>query len=469
MNTGASDAGHARGPGWLLTAMAVFVPCALALSHLPLGSEHPWPTVTFAGLWLAVAVITMIATRCCSATYGTIFVVIIAAIWIATGRIGNWHQASTEVTALIGAGALWLTGHALGRRGSLLGITWRALCWSLLVFCLFALLIHVSRYTGDPLAVSRIDTLRLRASFDSPNVAATLFAVALIIGAGQAIYTLFHPGPGVSTRQGVIDHFFRKGMSSIALIVVAGGCLTLTASRAGFVIGIAMLALLLAAEYGVYRKRHGQSRSPVRWMQLVIAAGGLLILFVAVSGEIMGLRAGKLSGDAMNRLHLFEIYWQAWREAPIWGHGLGSFNAVNDRIATLETAHMTVLLTEAHNVVLQWLIQQGIAGTAIIVLVWISIHVPLVRALSSGGARSRTFIRTALCVSGVVIFHGMVDYALEIPSVMWTYSLVLGLAHGRAFVLCRAPVMNRNELAEEAGRDANGTVGDRSGGMPEPA
>ena len=59
----------------------------------------------------------------------------------------------------------------------------------------------------------------------------------------------------------------------------------------------------------------------------------------------------------------------------------------------------------------------------------------LARPVTVLGETSRRYsrlIRTVMFVSALLLIHGLVDYALEIPSVMWTYAFLLGLVNGIA-------------------------------------
>jgi len=208
------------------------------------------------------------------------------------------------------------------------------------------------------------------------------------------------------------------------------------------VLGVPLLGVLIGGEYIVYRRGQARPRSRMtrrlKWLLLVSVP---VIALVAIAGELLLVRrAADLGTDAMSRFSLYEIYWEAWQDQPLFGHGLGSFDRVNDQIATLENAHMVTLLGEAHNFVLQWLIQQGLLGLGLLMAIMIAIHIPLIRYVFSSGARSRTYLRAALCVTALVFLHGMVDYAVEVPGVMWTYAWLIGLAHGRASALSRTPV-----------------------------
>ncbi len=448
-----------------LSMVAALVPLCLFVTYLFQGAEQPRVGLAFATLFILFALVSLAVTRARFVTPGMVVVFAAVAAWAASGAFGSWHLARIEVMVLCGAAGLWLTGHTLGRSGGLLVLAWRVTIWLLLAFATIAIAMQLLRYTADPLDVLPVDKHRLRATLDHANTAATLFAMAAILAAGQLLYIADHPSKSEITRHDIIDGLFTRALSSILLMAAALACLVLTASRAGLVFGVAMLGVLIGWEYIVYRRR--QARKPSRstrrlkWLLLISVPA---VAMVAIAGEMLLVRrAADLGTDAMSRFSLYEIYWQAWQDQPLFGHGLGSFGRVNDQVATLENAHMVTLLGEAHNFALQWLIQQGLLGFGLMMAIMLAMHVPIVRHTFSSGARSRTYLRTAVCVSGLVFLHGMVDYAVEVPGVMWTYAWLLGLAHGRASALAHSPVADPDGM--ESASDASSGLAD-AGGEP---
>lgn len=442
-----------------LVVLAAIIPGLLFCTYLLEGAEADQLGVSFSAAWIGLGLTAVALTQGRYITNGMLIALAAGAAWAVFGGFGNWHLARIEVITLCGAGGLFLAGHTLARSGGLLSLAWRFTIWVILAFAAIAIAMQLVRYTADPLSVLPVDKHRLRGTLDHANTAATLFAIGAVLAVGQMLYTADHPDRSEITRGQVIDGLFKRSLSSVLLVVLALACLVLTASRAGLAFGVAMVAVLAAMEYSVYRRRGARRPSKTtKRLKWVLGIGVPLIALIAFSSEmLLAQRAANLGSDAMSRFELYGVYWAAWQDAPLFGHGLGSFNRVNDSIATLETAHMVTLLNEAHNVALQWLIQQGVVGLALITAFIIAIHVPIVRFAFSSGARSRTFLRSAVCISGVVFLHGMVDYALEIPGVMWTFTWVLGLAHGRAAAL-GAPVV-ASDGTDIATEDETVTVG----------
>ena len=139
---------------------------------------------------------------------------------------------------------------------------------------------------------------------------------------------------------------------------------------------------------------------------------------------------------------MFQAYLPLIEDRPWRGHGLGSFNRLNDAQISLQNAALTEQMGAAHNVVLQWLLQQGIIGLSVMCAAVLWILVTIARALRRAQGSDASMLLMVLCMSGLFLGHGMVDFALEIPAAMWFFSFWLGLATGRAHRLnsrTRAP------------------------------
>ena len=224
----------------------------------------------------------------------------------------------------------------------------------------------------------------------------------------------------------------RQSYASIFALFFCASCLLLTLSRAGIILTALCLTSIALTE--IYLRRHSETLSiGKRWyvfIGLVFALSALAIL-VLLNGSDLGARTGRLDADGADRWALLSEYWKAWQEKPVFGHGLGSFNRINESITTMDTASTLVLLGAAHNVVLQWLLQAGLAGLTVMAGLQLAIHARLGHNIFQGRNRTRSYVsRMAVTVSVFLLLHNMIDFPLEIPSVMWTYAFLLGLAYG---------------------------------------
>lgn len=420
-----------------LPGQSALIPIILLGAHYVRGAEadDPGNTYTYALILCLVGLVTFVTSRCRAAAPGLAVAAIGFAVWVALGFTGNWHRAQTEIITLIAAGFVFLTGTTAARTTETMSTAWRALIWSWLFFAILALIGHITNYTGDPMQSGAYDATRLRAGFVSPNTTATLLSIAALICLGKLLYAVNHASSDVKSRQEFVDYIFRASLTTIIVLALTLSCLLLTASRFVTILCVLAMVYLIESEYRTYRGRRSRLTGVKRLIRTLLY---VVLVIAAVSAFFLDLLADRTieaTSELPTKLDLFGLYWSAWLEKPWFGHGLGSFNRVNDALMTLENVGTTGSLGAAHNIVLQWLIQQGVVGSLLMFGLVAALHIPVIRAIRKSTRRSKTFLRVSLCISGLVILHGMLDYALEIPSVMWTYAFVLGLAHGRGSTL----------------------------------
>ena len=154
--------------------------------------------------------------------------------------------------------------------------------------------------------------------------------------------------------------------------------------------------------------------------------------------EILGARTSGLAEDANSRAVMYQAYAGSLQQSPLIGHGLGSFAEVNHRLMTADNANVLASQGAAHNIELQWLMQAGIFGTAAMFGVMAVIFGAIWQGLSTR-RRLRGNLRAIICVSLFIILHGQVDFAIEIPGLMWWWALLLGLGAGIADGRARPP------------------------------
>ena len=453
---------------WAQRAMKVFglpglvalIPFALLGAHYVRGADadDPSNTYLYALIFIAISLMTFGVSKFRAATPGLAAAALVFGGWVALGLSGNWAQARPEVISLIAAGAIFLAGRCAGQSSETLSFAWRTLIWSWLLFTVLALIGHITNYTGDPMQSGAYDATRLRAGFVSPNSTATLLSMAVIMCTAKLLYAVNHASSDVKSRQDFVDYIFRASLTTIVVFALAMSCLWLTGSRFVTVLCILSVIYLVETEYKSYRGRRirlGRGQKVVRTLIYAVLIVAAITAFV---GDLLVDRTMEATSSAPRKLDLFGIYGSVWLEKPWFGHGLGSFNRVNDALMTLENVGTTGAFGAAHNVVLQWLIQQGIVGTILICTLFATLHVPLIRAMRQQTRRSKTFLRASLCLSCLVILHSMLDYALEIPSIMWTYAFMLGLAHGRSSTLIGIKIASVEQTEEKTGAADNDLV-----------
>ncbi len=97
----------------------------------------------------------------------------------------------------------------------------------------------------------------------------------------------------------------------------------------------------------------------------------------------------------------------------------------------MENALDLAPLGAAHNVYLQWLLEEGVPGALAMFAA-----VALVLAATVRGVARRASQRwlgvACLGMAAVFVIHGLVDFALEEPSLAAFFSAILGLGYGLA-------------------------------------
>lgn len=418
-----------------LRIAAIVIPCALIVAHFNQGADAASTTIGFVIGFCALFAALLAVARFETVNLGMTLIAILFLIWFQLGLFGNWHQAQYEVQALVAGGAVLGCGFLIGRKPGGLKTAWAALIWTLIVFAAIAALAYFSNVSDLGHYGSR-----LFAGFGSANTAATLFGLAMLLSVGKLMARFqdsrFTNRTGLERLRFWVQHDY----ASFILLILASACLLFTVSRMGILVSLVSVFGLVIFESLRMTRRGRLMVLRQRRVAIPVSLGIVIVLFLALSGEINPNHQESLLQNADGRAEAYSIYWNTWMEKPWFGHGLGSFNAVNDQITTLENAGALMPLGAAHNVYLQWLLQQGLIGVLAMGFVFAVIFTPMLRAIRSQSRKPRNFIRLALAMTYLVFAHGLVDYALEIPSIMWTYAFILGLAAGYAERACGSSV-----------------------------
>jgi O-antigen ligase len=149
-----------------------------------------------------------------------------------------------------------------------------------------------------------------------------------------------------------------------------------------------------------------------------------------LSGEMFWERMTIADADVTRQSSLSSYFDAIWYQ-PLFGHGLGGFQFVNDFVAGNGDADLLQGQGAAHNVYLQWMIQAGLVGATAMFGAMLVIVFRLLRGLRRR-QRQRSMIRTAIVIVVFVGLHGLVDYGLEIPFISWWLAWLLGISVGTA-------------------------------------
>lgn len=221
----------------------------------------------------------------------------------------------------------------------------------------------------------------------------------------------------------------RRGVLAVAALLLASA-LVLSGSRGGIMAALAGMGLL-AALLPAWRF-HGTRV----YKGIVAAAGGgiavvLVVLLLLFSLEGAGSRWVGGSGMAQR-----VAYWQtavaAWGEAPLMGHGPGSYELVylvHRQPGSNETRH-------AHSWFFQSLAEGGVAATLLLggfLLVALGLGWRVAQRLAAAGGTGRTAFAAAaglLAAAAAVIVHGLAEYTLAFREAALLLVLLLGVVSG---------------------------------------
>ena len=387
---------------------------AAALGTLALGADAALPSLVGGAAFCALALLSGQAAPLPAAFW----LGAATALWLAvraaiTDGLG---LAAPELGAMAGIAGAFAVGVQAGHVPARVKRAAAVLTAALGAFAVLAFVAHVASpdtILGRPKPYHRD---RLTGTFLSANTAATLAGLGLVLG----LAGLRRAASGSGSIARGLDAIGRGGLASGLLAVFAATCLLLTGSRGGLLAGLAGSAVVLVPGAG---RRLG--------VPAAVGLGAVCLLLLAVSGSVLGDRLAEGAADGSGRASLWAVSVAAWAEAPVFGHGLGSFARAVAPHVTAETAPVLAVQGAAHDAPLQWLVQTGLVGTALGALTLAALARRLIRGVATG-RRGRWIVRAALAGLAVFAAHGLVDYAFEVPAATWWLALLTGLGAGAA-------------------------------------
>ncbi len=317
-----------------------------------------------------------------------------------------------EVVKLLGLACIFVVGAVYGaedRDGRRLGF---ALLLGGALFSLWSLSAFAS---GGTIFGARLDS-----GLPSANIAGTLWAVLLLLALAL---------PSLRSRRGQsrtqAERFIGRYAPMIALSLLFGVCLVLTASR-----GAMIAAVVGGAAYLGLRALAGQLKL---WELVtgVVLPGAIGLGMLLTKGAAILARFQHFQIDAADRQLMIGVHFKAFLVSPLMGYGLRSFDAVNKLFMTAQTYPHLWEARATHNVYVQWLEEAGLLGAAPMFLTIALIIAPCLMAVMARGKSSA--LLSALLVADVVfLFHGVSDFSLEVPAIAAFWALLLGLQYGLA-------------------------------------
>jgi O-antigen ligase len=396
----------------------------LLLSYFLYGAAQPVAALTLSACLIVAAVLSVVIAGPKRVTIGMLAVALLIWAFTATGLAGRLDRAAPDLSVLFAAGGIWTIAHISARQRGALDVAWAAVIWTAAAFCVWTFFSHIAANLEAPGA----PTVPAFGSFAAADL---LFGLFALTGSSRVLHVIKQVDAEALARSAMIDRLLRDALGGLLLTGFALTCLVLTGSLTGLLLTAA--ALLGHAWWdtrAIFNRDHRSTWA--RWVGR-ISPYVAIILAVASIGlswlhddSIPANAAAAAIGDAP-RLARLVAYMQAWLDHPWLGEGLGSIDIAAARETTLTNAIVMSAPGGPQNVLLQWLVETGVAGTAAILLVVIAMHVRIVAGFR-GHKAPRTFLRLAIVASGFMLIHGATDSALDLPSAVWLYAFILGAA-----------------------------------------
>lgn len=269
----------------------------------------------------------------------------------------------------------------------------------------------------------------LTSTFVNRNHYAVFAGMGLITSFGLAVHYLKRDASGAfdSSRR------FLNSMENLSLsvfvltgiCVVTASALLLTKSRGGAVftaVGLIVLIMLLQAG-GTLRKRTS-----------IALVGGLMALGVvtfAVSGGGLADRvAGRLFQSDRDIIHSIAL--DAIADAPLTGHGAGSFPALFHIYRDAGFPAISPAFASAHSVYLEFAAEAGIIAAA---LYFGMLMLIVIRCFAGTLRRRRHQMYPAVGAAAALLVagHSYFDFGPQIPGVSVTFAAILGVAFAQSW------------------------------------
>lgn len=447
------------GSFWFFLAIVVLAP-------LPYGSAHLWSysllsILTGIALLLWAVAVTLradIYAVHASRYWAPLAMLAIVLVWLfvqgsplmpANLHHPLWADVQSALTDQTTHGAISLnpdgTADILTRMGSYAVIFWLAMqfgrssqrahqiFWAIaitgLLYAVYGIWAYVSGSGMILFTEKWAYQLSLTSTFVNRNHYAVFAGMGLITSFGLAIRYLKRDASGAfdSSRR------FLNSMENLSLsvfvltglCVVTASALLLTKSRGGVIftaIGLIVLIMLLQAG-GTLRKRTS--------LALVGGMMALGIVTFAVSG---GGLADRIAGQLFksDRALVHKIALNAIADAPLTGHGAGSFPALFHIYRGKDFPAISPAYASAHSVYLEFAAEAGLIAAAgyfgMLLLIVIRCFVGTLQR-----RRHQMYSAVGAATAVLVAFHSYFDFGPQIPGVSVTFAAILGVAYAQSW------------------------------------
>jgi putative inorganic carbon (HCO3(-)) transporter len=398
---------------WLVPAMTV----AVTLAVLP-GGETPFSEVKTGVLLVAAVALVLRAALLEGSSPAPLAPRVLAGLWIGTLALSAFAGPAAV------PGALWMDAAAGLVLLSLLQAppeprpALRAISGAGTVLALVAVLqaVGVDPFHWVGWASSHPgERMRVYGTLGNPNFVAAYLGASLCLTLGEAV-----------SASGAVQ---RRAWA--VAVVLQFGALAATRSW-GSLLALGAAALSL-----------GWTRTPKPgpgargW-------GASLLAALAVAMLLLAVRERSLSTVLAGRLYLWEVAARHVAEAPVFGHGPGSFVTLWpsweaehwERGASAEQQRFVAVQDHAHFDYLEWLLELGLVGTVPRLLL-------LLAALWAGRRAVEARDRAVIAALAALAARALTDFPLARPAELCLFVVLIALALGtgarRAVTLSPTP------------------------------
>lgn len=447
-------------------SLDVFWPMAIliAMAPLPLASDKPWAwnalslIVGALLLWWGVSVFRASSTIGLSwRQHGlTTLLACLLLAWFAVQTLSSvpsgwqhplWRDAATTLDTTL-AGSISIdpaaTGDALTRVLAYVGIFWLVMQVSrhtararqlLLVVVAAGAVFAAYGMVAEIGGIGRelwSDGATITGSLTGPFLDRNSFAIYLGLCLMAALALLSSRRGADRTaplrsREGLrqfLASLHPEAFTLMALAAVLATALALTHSGIGFICTVLGFAVFVVARTATRGQRLGRSLT----IGLIVAICGVLAIQF-----LDGAPVSRFAGDdtaVATRADLHGITVDAIADAPIRGHGLGTFPELFQVYRDASFPWLAPAFSRAHGAYLEFASEAGIVATLALLVIGGWLAAACVRG-TMHQRRDAVFPALALAASVLVGMQAFVDFGVQMPAVATTFAAILatGFAH----------------------------------------
>lgn len=402
---------------WFTAIIALLLPATVLLGERRDELELIWPGRTMVGLFLlvlAVAIWTLVAPARGASTP-----------WAAINGSGaitlDKSSTTVEIVKLCALASVFCLGCFEGVRKRRVTGAVRVIIAVGAAWAAVGAVVLLAGSTGVLGDLHLSSGGRLTGGFMSANSAATVYGVLLVLSVASLARATRNFRLGRTPRR-----TFALG-AAVLCILLFTTCLLSTASRMGVAATLIAVVVLLLWE------TLSRKEKPSRRLILLALAGATAAVLAIGGADALWTRLESVDSDAATRGVIFSVHWNAFLQSPLFGHGLGSFSAINAQQMTPENFGALRTIGATHNVYIQWLEEAGVLG-ALPMFALIALIIATATRRSSLQDTGATLQRGLIAANLVLLIHGTTDYAIQVPSIaaFWAYLLGLQFAYGKA-------------------------------------